>query len=135
MLSPRTAILGQIKTMLRNSLRILKDEEYQRRVWFLQEGPDVSTYSDTVVHFIGNCESIFSHSISEEYLGHENYKLIKQLYDQVIEHLNLIEDRIDPDLLEENELLDDPAWHDIQQLAEELDENLRQFVKKESADG
>ena len=134
MLSPHTAILGHVKSMLINDLDILKDEAFQRRVWFRQEGPEVSYFSDTIMHFKGNYEAIFEYSVSEEYLGKENYALLKKLYDQVSEHYGLIDDRIDPDLLEESELLDDPAWHDIQQLAEELDTRLQQFVKKESHD-
>ncbi len=127
--TPQKRILGQVEDMLRNSLDSLSDEDFQRRIWFRDEGPEVSSYSESVEHFIGNCESIFRHSVSEEYLGKENFTLIKHLYDLILEHYDSVWDRIDPDLLEENELLDDPNWHDIQQYAEELEKKLIEFCR------
>ena len=118
--------------MLINSLRILKDEEYQRRVWFRHEGPEVSTYIDTAAHLIGKCEIIFEDPSCVEYLGKEDYALLKKLYDLIIEHVDLTEDRIkDTDLLQENELLDNPNWHDIQTLANEVYIKLTDFMNRE----
>lgn len=122
-------ILGRIKELLKNSLVYLKDEKYQQKIWFKEEGPEIDSYSDTCLHFIGCCESIFKYDKSQNYLGDECHKNLKKLYDLVSEHFDSLEKRIDPDLLQENELLNDPKWHDIQSLAEVVETQLNEFVK------
>lgn len=127
---PEKNIIAWIDYLLLNSIPLLKDEEYQRRVWFRHEGSEVDSYSETALHFIGGCETIFKYPSCLDFLGQENYQLLKKLYDLVIDHFDLIESRIDPDLLKEDELLNDPDWHDIQSIAEEVHLKLTEFVQR-----
>ena len=124
------SIIPLISDLLINSIPLLKDEEYQRRVWFQKKGPEQDSYSQAILHFIGSCESILKNPSSIHILGEENYSLLKKLYDLIVDHYDLIESRIDPDLLQEDELLNDPNWHDIQQLAEEIEPRLIQLIQR-----
>lgn len=125
-------ITAYIKDLLINSLSILKDEDYQRRIWFREEGPEVSSYIDTVTHLLDRCKHILEYTNSSEKIGKENYDLLRKLSLLVREHVDLVEERKDPDLLTEDELLNDPNWHDIQMLAEEVEEKLLEFLKREN---
>lgn len=123
-------LINIVKDLLLNSIGVLRDEDYQRKIWFHREGPEVSSYIDTAVHFFDRSELIFKDPSSIEQLGEENYLLLKKLYGLLKEHVDLTEDRTNVDELGENELLDDPKWHDIQSLADELYVRLNEFVKR-----
>ena len=130
-------IIGLIKSLLLNSIRILEDEDYQRRLWFRVDpnSLEVGSYSDIIVHLLKRCESIFKEPTSKDYLGEENYTLLKKLNDLASDHLDFTESRLgDSDLLQEDELLNDPNWHDIQTLAGEVHIKLAEFVKRNSND-
>lgn len=130
-------LLSSIKGLLNNSIDHLKDEEYQRRVWFWdgeteKEGIEVDSYLSTAEHLLNSCKRIFEDPTCIEYLGSENYNLLKKLRDLVYEHVDLTEARLgDADLLQEGELLDDPKWHDIQALAEEVYTKLNKYVEEQ----
>lgn len=124
-------MFGFLKDILINSIKALKDEDYQRRVWFRLEGPEVDSYIDTTVYLIDRCKAFFNDSSYAKELDTENYILLKKLYDLVLDHVHLTEERINVERLKENELLDDPKWHDIQTLANELDYRLREYIKRE----
>lgn len=124
-------ILGLIEDLLLNALSSLKDEEFQRRVWFRNEGPEVSSYGSITIHLLDRCESLFEFPSCEKFLGKENYGDLKKLYELVMEHVCLTESRIiDTDLLQEDELLNNPNWHDIQTLAEKVYIELTELVKR-----
>src|SRR5215208_5435097 len=110
-------LMNIINDMLRNSICVLKDEDYQRNIWFRNEGTEESCYTETVNHFLESSEKILKDQTCIQQLGEQNFSLVKQLYHLVKDHVGLLEERIDPDCLEENELLDDPNWHDIQTLS------------------
>lgn len=124
-------ILGLIKDLLINAIRPLEDEDYQRRAWFREESPEVSTYLEVAVHLIGRCQTLFNRPFSQEYLGQENYNLIKKIYNLVLAHVDQTEERMDPDLLTEEELLNDPKWHEIQALAHEVNLKLTEFINNQ----
>lgn len=124
---------GLVKDLINNGIYDLSREDYQRRVWFRREGPEVGSYIDSVTYFIARCDSIFKEAESAQYLGKENYVLLKKLYDSVLGHLELTETRINADELNEEELLNDPNWHDIQSFAELLYSNLKELIKEESS--
>lgn len=121
-------ILGRLDDLLRNSLRQLKDEEYQKKIWFGNDDELMGSYNDACIYFLDRCEYFFKTPVCKVFLGTENYVLLKKLYDLVEEHFGLTEDRIDPDLIQEDELLNNPNWHDIQTLAEEVELKLKEFV-------
>ncbi len=127
-------IIGCIKDLQINSIRLFKDEEFQRKIWFFknEEPTIVSSYCDATLHFIDGCRYIFKQPSSSDFIGKENYELLKNLYDLVLDHLHTVENKCegDPDLLGEDELLNDPKWHDIQTLAGEVDLKLTEFVKR-----
>jgi hypothetical protein len=126
------ALKNIVIDLLRNSIGILKDEDYQRKNWFRHEGPDSSTYIDTACHFMDRSELIFKDPGCIEQLGAESYAMLKKLYDLLVEHVHLTEDRTEVDLLQEKDLLDDPNWHDIQSLSEDVYARLEDFVKRYS---
>ena len=130
MTMPEEIIWTFINDLLLNAISVLKNEEYQRRVWFKVEGPEVSTYLDTTVHLIDRCEAIFKYPVCSTYLGQDNYALLKKLYELVHEHLTLTERRINADLLEEDELFSDPKWHEIIALAGKVYLKLTDFVER-----
>lgn len=124
-------LLGDVKDLILNSLLILKDEDYQKNIWFRTKGPEVGSYGDTTIYFLNSCEYIFKNPKCVLFLGKDNYDLLKKLYDLVLQHLHLTENRFeDTDLIQENDLLNDPKWHDIQSLANEVDRKLTEFVKR-----
>ena len=123
-------LIGYLKDMLINSLQAIKDEEYQRRVWFHQDGPEVDSYIDSTSYFLESCEFIFKLPDVIENLGGQNYQLLKQLYDLVSVHVDRIEQKRDPYQLEEEELLNDPKWQDIQSIAEKVYNALEDFIGK-----
>jgi hypothetical protein len=125
-------LINIINNLLRNSIRILKDEDYQRRVWFRNEGAEESWYTETVFHFLDSSDKILDDPACVDQLGEQNFSLLRQLHDQLTDHVDLLEERTDPDCLEENELLDDPNWHDIQTLSEDLFIKLTDFVARNS---
>ena len=125
-------LLNIINDLLLNSISILKDEDYQRKIWFRNEGTDESFYTDTVYHFIDSSEKILKDPTCIQQLGEQNFFLLKKLQEHVKDHVSLLEDRIDPDCLQENELLDDPNWHDIQTLSEDLFIKLTDFITRNS---
>jgi len=127
----RDTLISYIKDMIRNGLNVLQDESYQRQVWFRQEIPgEVSTYIDITVHFLSGCRSIFEDPKCETRLGKETYALLKQLYEQISSHVHLTEARLDNiDDLQEDDLLNDPKWHDIQSLARDVRIKLLDFLK------
>ena len=127
------ATVNIVKDLLLNSIGVLRDEDYQKRVWFGREGPEVSSYIDTAFHFFDRSELIFKDPQCREYLGEETYTMLKKLYDLLIEHVDLTEDRLlDVNELQEDELLNDPNWHDIQALSQDLYVRLSDFVKRNS---
>ena len=126
----KTKLKGYVKTLIINTTRVLKDEDFQRRIWFRREGPEVSSYIDTGVFFVANTKQILDDPENEEYLGKETYALLKKLYDLLIEHIDRTEDRIDPYLLTEEELLNDPKWQDIQTLAGNVEEKFKEFLER-----
>lgn len=128
----KKTVVGYLQDILINSIKALKDEEYQKRVWFRLEGPEVDSYIDTTVHLIDRCQALFKDPNCVEDLGNENYALLKKLYDLVSEHVRVTEERIDVEELQEHELLDDPKWHDIQTLASKLDSKLKNYIKEQS---
>ena len=121
-------IKGFLKDILINSIRALKDEDYQKRIWFRFEGPEVDSYLDTIIHFIDRCEALFEEPNCINDLGNENYAFLKKLYDLVLEHLHATENRINVEQLQENELLDDPKWHEIQILASIIDVKIKECI-------
>lgn len=123
--------LGYIEDIQLNAIQALKDEEYQRRVWFRAEGPEVDSYIDTTIHLIEKCETIFEKANCSEYLGEKNYVLLKKLYDLILEHVDSTQAKMDADQLQEHELLDDPRWHDIQMLAGEVDLILTDYIERQ----
>ncbi len=118
--------------MLVNSIRILKDEDYQKKVWFRKEGYDESCYSETVFHFLESSEKILNDQHHVGLLGEQIFFILNELYNLVKEHIDLLEEYCDPDLLEENELLDDPKWKTIQAHAEKLFIKLSTFVSRKT---
>jgi len=124
--------LGRINSLLQNAISTLSDEDYQRRVWFRWEGPEVNSYLDTVTYLISKCDLLFKDPTYLECLGEDNYHLLKKLYDLVIEHLNDVEDRMSADDLKEEDLVNDPKWHEIQSIAKELHIKLTEWVKRSS---
>lgn len=130
----KKVLIGFLNDLLINSLDALKDEEFQRRVWFRREGPEVDSYIDTTCHTIELCRSLFKDPNCIEYLGKETYESLKKLHDLVLEHVDLTEERINVDYLQENELLDDPNWHDIQELSNEVYVKLTDFVNRHKDD-
>lgn len=131
---PEKMILGTIESLLLNAIHALKDEDYQRRIWFRAEGPEVDSYNDTCTFLMESCEYIFKNAVSKTFLGNANYSMITKLYDLVHEHYGLVEDSTkgNTDLLQENDLLDDPNWHDIQSLAQEAYDKLTAFVERKN---
>jgi hypothetical protein len=127
----KKTIIGYLKDILVNSIRALKDEDYQKRIWFRMEGPEVDSYFDTTVHLIDRCQVLFKDPSCAEDLGNENYILLKRLHDLVLEHVHATEERINVEELQERELLDDPKWHAIQTLAIELETKLKNFIKEQ----
>lgn len=128
-------IIGYIKDLQMNALNTLKDEEFQRRVWFRLEGPEVSSYTSCTIHYISRCERLFENESCREFLGKENLSFLKKLYDLIRKHLNKSENKLgDADLLEEDEILNDPQWHDIQTLAGEVDVKLTELVRSKEDD-
>lgn len=125
-------LINTISDLLRNSIRILKDENYQRRIWFRNEGPEENWYTETVFHFLDSSDKILQDPACAAQLGEQNFSLLRRLHDLLKDHVDLLEERIDPDCLEENELLDDPNWHDIQTLSEDLFIKLTDFVARSS---
>ncbi|MEI7488667.1 MAG: hypothetical protein WCJ72_14910 [Chryseobacterium sp.] len=123
----KEVFFSYIQDLLSNAISVLKDEEYQRDVWFRQAGKEVSSYEDVITHFLSRCGSIFKDPSCMEQCGKENYFLLKKLYDLVIEHIDLIESRMSLDDLKEEELLDNPHWQDIQALAGEV---YMRFIEK-----
>lgn len=127
----RKQLLGIIESLILNALESLKDEEYQKRVWFRNEGPESNSYFQVIEYFISRCELLFNIEDLEELLGNDNYEALKTLYDLVIKHLDSTESKYgDADSITENELLNDPKWHDIQSLAEETEAKLKEFLKR-----
>lgn len=124
------ALVNTVKDLLLNSIGILRDEGFQRRVWFRGDSPEVCTYIDTACHFLDRSKSIFTDLSCIEQLGEENYSQLKKLRSLVKEHVGLTEDRINVDELREDELLDDPNWHDIQALSEDIYVKLTDFVRR-----
>lgn len=120
--------IGCVKDILKNAVVALKDEEYQQRVWFRRQGPEVDSYLETTTHFIDRCETLFKDSNYLKYFGEEETALLKKLYDLVLQHLYLLEDKVDLDQLQEEELLNDPNWHDIQALAAEVEIKLKEWL-------
>lgn len=126
------ALINIIQDMLLNSIGVLKDEEFQRDIWFRRNGPEVSTYIDTACHFFDTSASIFKDPSCVDYLGEEIYSKLKKLHDLLKDHVHLTEDRISVDELEEDDLLNDPNWHDIQALSEDVYNKLTEFIKRHS---
>lgn len=122
-------LLGLIRDLLRNSLPALADPEYQRRVWFHCEGPEVDTYIDSISHFLTICDSVFRQAQGPEYLGMENYSLLKRLYGLLHAHADSVESHMDLDTLTEEKLMEDPQWHEILALSKELQYKLTEFVQ------
>jgi hypothetical protein len=127
----KKVIVGCIEDLIINALNTLEDEACQRRVWFRAEGAEVSSYIDITTHFLSRCESIFKDPQTRTILGEETYDQLKKLYDLILVHVDLTEDRIDVDDLQEEELLNDPNWHDIQMLAGKVKLKLTDFLKRE----
>lgn len=126
------SLMNAIGNMLQNSIRILKDEDYQRKVWFRDESTDVSCYTETVSHFLRTSGLIIKDPNCIVQLGEQNFSLLEHLHYLIKEHRGLLMERIDPDCMEENELLDDPNWQDIQTLSEDLFIKLTDFVTRRS---
>lgn len=131
-------ILGYVKSILNNALSPIKDEEYQRRVWFgngIEHG-ELSTFIDATIYLISRCKYIFNIPGSAEELGQENYDKLKMLYDLVNQYVDDVELTVDFTVedIEEDRLLNDPKWHDIQILAEEVYERLEEYVKEKTND-
>lgn len=123
-------ILIRIDELLRNSLKYLKDEEFQKKVWFGHHDQLVGSYLDTCVHFLEHSEYIFKFECSEAFLGRDNFLTLKKLYKLVFDHFRSKDECIDPDELKQDELLNDPKWQDIQTLAGEVELRLKDFVKR-----
>ena len=128
----RKQILGLIRSLSSNALEFLKDEEYQKKIWFRKEGPQSSSYLEVVEYFISRCDMLFNNLNLKEFLGNDNYVMLKNLYDLIINHLDDAENRfVDVDLMTEHQLLDDPKWQDIQSLAEVIHVKLDKFLKEQ----
>jgi hypothetical protein len=117
-----------INDMIKNSIRILRDEDYQRKVWFRNIGDEESCYTETIFHFLDASEVILSDQENIQQLGNKNFLFIKDLYEKIKEHFNELGDNIDLDTLTENELLDDPKWKIILNLSEKLSNKLSNFI-------
>ncbi len=126
-------LICRVDALIRNALNPLQDEVYQRRVWFGRlRSNEVSTYTDVMDYCLDRCESIFQDSDCETMLGKDNYTLLKQLYELVYSHADLTEDRLGTQVEpREDDLLNDPAWHDIQSLARDVQIRLLDFLKRE----
>lgn len=124
-------LISYVNDILTNALGSLKDEDFQRRVWFHQQGAEVSSYIDCTTHFLDRCESIFKLQDAEESLGVETNKLLKTLYELISIHVDDTENKMDPYEIKEEELLNDPKWHDIQTMAEEAYIKLKEFIEKQ----
>jgi len=117
-----------INNLLKNSLRILKDHDYQRKVWFKHESQDESLYSETVYHFLENTEKILMDKESIQQLGNENFYLLKKLHNLVESHTDSLEENGDPDFMGEEEILNNSNWNVIKTLSEILYNNLAKFI-------
>lgn len=128
-------IIGVIKTLLINSIESLKDEEYQKRVWFRAEGPEVDSYEDSIIHFLTYSHHILNDPSAINFIGEDRYNLIKKLNKLIRMHLNSSQSKMeDVDCLEEEELLNDPKWQDIIALTSELDIKLKQLLKEKESE-
>ncbi len=120
--------LSYIKDMLTNSLNVLGDAEYQKEVWFGPPGKEISTYEDTVSHFLDRCEQLFEDPNTIHFCGEKIYGLLKELFNLVSEHLRMTENKINLSKFQKEDLLNDPNWQCIQRIAANLCAKLKDII-------
>lgn len=109
-------------------LQPLCDPDFQRRVWFRLEGPEVSTFEETTGNLM---DSYLDHQTLPEYqLYYENEygALIKQLYEKI--HAYTTNSETIYNSVNEEQLLNDPKWLSIVSLSKKTVESLNRRMKE-----
>jgi len=100
------------------------DGEYQKRVWLEGRGPEVSSFVDATIAFISGCE--IDHVITVEWtewgLPTEAVEPLKRFRQRLGGYLAIVGS--DPPIAE---VLPDPRWNEIRQLAQRALDGFREY--------
>ncbi len=80
--------------MLRNSLLILKDDDYQRKVWFRKEIANESFPTETIDNFLENSKIILNDRNSIQQIGGNSFSLLRQLHFIVQDYIDELEEKV-----------------------------------------
>lgn len=96
----------------------IQDLEYQKRVWLRGEGPEVSTFGDTVCNFFDDydADGLLARSPKESGLTELQYTKLKEFRDV----LNEYSDKIFAAKSSDAFILADPRWDEIRALAQQV---------------
>lgn len=98
-----------------DTINSIADSEYQDRVWVKGLGPEVDSYTETICYFFDEVEFILSNYKKYE-ISETQYQLILQLRDLVEAFSDEVTGIADP----KTEILPNPEWHKIQELAKKV---------------
>ncbi len=102
------------------------DIEYQKKVWFMFEGGEVSTYEDSIDEIL-NISELRPVSKYQDYLNSECHALIQELVAKV-DHYRYSPSYINGE--SEEKLFADPDWKTIVKLAQRAYHTLESFKKE-----
>lgn len=106
----------------------LRDIETQRKHWFIQDGPMVSTYTEATSMFLENYQDEIHSQNYKDLLSEECGILLNQLYEKV-KNFKLDADRILKYDYEEA-FFKDPKWLDVIALAQTTYETIGHYIEE-----
>lgn len=110
-----------INQFFEDVIKPISDKEYQERIWVKGLGPESDSFDETINDFF-----YFTEKINKDYkkyeLEEDEYDLVKKMEEQIIFFCSS-----QPVVGNDAEIIKDPHWHKIQDLAKEVYEKLKRF--------
>ena len=104
---------GVLKRFLETIFEI-SDKDFQERIWIKGLGPECSSFEEAICDFFDDLEPIFK-NYKEFEITDAQYEKVIQLRDELQKYCDKV-----PEIVNEEEILSDPAWDKIIEEAKEV---------------
>jgi len=92
----------------------ISDKNFQERIWIKGIGPECSSFEEAICDFFDDGEPILK--------NYKEFGITDKQYEEVIQLRNELEKYCDktPEIVYEEEILADPEWYKIQEMAKKV---------------
>jgi len=116
-------------SIIHDVIKEISDINFQKRIWIRGEGPECSSFGEVVNNFFDYYEAL-----DNIHLNYKEYNLTKQQYLKLDALYKKFDEYFDISPENEDEVIQDPRWHEIVAFAKDVYADLSKNPKLDMQD-